>query len=186
MGFDRYYKKNLEQTKRKIKESVSFDDFVVQTINNIDEINRIANTLIKRLREWYELYNPEFSRKMTDHEKFVELIVAGKDTKQKDSMGSDLKKELTSQIDAWLKTEEVRIQQQLEEENSLESAALQRRMEIEAQRITEELLSAAGNNVDPEAIKMQIDARMAPIITQGSQELRGKMEQRGEELGEQM
>lgn len=93
MRFEKYYKLNLEETKKKIKENVSSDNFILQTVNNIDEISKICNILVKRLREWYELYNPEFSRKFTDHEKFVELIVSGKDKKQKTSMGADLKKE---------------------------------------------------------------------------------------------
>jgi nucleolar protein 56 len=93
MGFEKYYKLNLEETKKKIKESVSSDNFIVQTVGNLDEINKICNILVKRLREWYELYNPEFSRKISDHEKFVELIVKGDDKKLKISMGSDFGKE---------------------------------------------------------------------------------------------
>ena len=85
--------KNIEQTKEKIKQSVDFNDFIVQSINNIDDINRAANTLVKRLREWYELYNPEFSRKTTEHEIFVEKIISEKDEKEEGSMGSDLSKE---------------------------------------------------------------------------------------------
>jgi len=93
MKFEEYRRKNIEETRKKIKESVKSDNFILQTVNNIDEISKICNILVKRLREWYELYNPEFSRKFTDHEKFVELIVSGKDKKQKISMGADLKKE---------------------------------------------------------------------------------------------
>jgi nucleolar protein 56 len=93
MGFEKYYKQNLEETKKKIAESVKFDNFVVQGINNIDEINRCVNTLVKRLREWYELYNPEFSHELEDNEKFVSLIVSGKLKKEKDSMGASLSKE---------------------------------------------------------------------------------------------
>ena len=78
MGFEKYYKKNLEETKKKLKESVDFNDFIVQAINNIDEINRAVNMLSKRLREWYELYNPELSRSIEEHEKLVSLIVSGK------------------------------------------------------------------------------------------------------------
>ncbi len=93
MGFEKYYKLNLEETKKKIKESVSSDNFIVQTVSNLGEINKICNILVKRLREWYELYNPEFSRKITDHEKFVNLIIDKNDKKEKDSMGADLSKE---------------------------------------------------------------------------------------------
>jgi len=92
MGFEKYYIKNLEETKQKLRESVSFNDFVVQGINNIDELNRVINTLAKRLRERYGFYNPEFSRKVYDHETFVDAILNGKDVKEKDSMGASFEK----------------------------------------------------------------------------------------------
>ncbi len=110
MGFEKYYKLNLEETKAKLRKSASFSDFIVQSINNIDEVNRLINTLAKRLREWYELYNPEFSRKIFEHEKFVELIIFGKDRKGDESMGSELSKddlkpvlELAKEIDSLYK-----------------------------------------------------------------------------------
>jgi len=84
--------------KNKIKNSVKQDTLVIQAINNIDELDRVANTLIKRLREWYELYLPEFSKKLRDNEKFVELVIKKKKTEllkeinisSKKSMGADL------------------------------------------------------------------------------------------------
>jgi len=93
MDFEKYYKNNLKETKQKLRESVKFDDFIVQAISNIDEINRVVNTLAKRLREWYEFYNPEFSREVHDHEDFVSAVIERKDSKKKDSMGADLSKE---------------------------------------------------------------------------------------------
>jgi len=98
MDFSKYYSVNLKETKQKIKESVDFNDFIVHSIRNIDEINRAANMLIKRLREWYELYNPEFSRSVEDHEKFISLVISGNDNKKKDSMGADFKKEEFSAV----------------------------------------------------------------------------------------
>jgi nucleolar protein 56 len=93
MKFEEYRRKNLEETRKKVRESVNPDNFIVQTVNNIDEISKVCNILAKRLREWYELYNPEFSRKFSDHEVFVKLIIEGKDKKEKTSMGADLSKE---------------------------------------------------------------------------------------------
>ncbi len=66
---------NILITKRKISESTKPDHLVSQAINGIDEIDKAANILVKRLREWYELYNPEFSHSIENHEKFVELIL---------------------------------------------------------------------------------------------------------------
>ncbi len=84
--------------KNKIKNSVKQDTLVIQAISNIDELDRVANTLVKRLREWYELYLPEFSKKLRDNEKFVELILKNKKSEllkeinisNKKSMGANL------------------------------------------------------------------------------------------------
>lgn len=92
------YKENLSLIKKQIRESVSDDNFIIQTIGSIDELDKASNILAKRLREWYELYNPEFSNSISSHEKFTELIL--KKSKKEllkeikidtdDSMGSDL------------------------------------------------------------------------------------------------
>ena len=84
--------------KNKVKNAVKQDTLVIQAINNIDELDRVANTLTKRLREWYELYLPEFSKSLRDNEKFVELVIKKKKAEllkeinisSKKSMGADL------------------------------------------------------------------------------------------------
>ncbi|MDD5087095.1 MAG: NOP5/NOP56 family protein [Candidatus Nanoarchaeia archaeon] len=91
-------KAGIVLSRNKIKKSVKQDILVIQAVNNLDEIDRVANTLIKRLREWYELYLPEFSKKVRDNEKFVELVLKKKKTEllkeinmiSKDSMGAEL------------------------------------------------------------------------------------------------
>ncbi len=61
-------------TKRRMAVSVGRDHLIAQAVHNVDEIDKVANNLSKRLREWYELYNPEFSKSIESHEKFAELI----------------------------------------------------------------------------------------------------------------
>ena len=73
--FSEFYGKNLLLTKKQIKASVNEDMLITQAISNIEEIDKTANLLVKRLREWYELYNPEFSKSIHDNEKFAELIL---------------------------------------------------------------------------------------------------------------
>ncbi len=90
--YERYYYRNIRDTRQKLKESVSDDNLIIQCICSIDDIDRASNLLVKRLREWYGLESPEFSRDVTDNEKFAELIAAGKDKKVKGSMGADLTK----------------------------------------------------------------------------------------------
>ena len=89
---------NIKETKRLIKESTGKDDLIIQAINSINEIKIVANKMSARLRLWYELYNPEFSRKIQDHSRFTELILK-KDKQQLmkeidagESMGADLEK----------------------------------------------------------------------------------------------
>jgi nucleolar protein 56 len=89
---------NLDLAKKKIKESINEDNFICQSINSMIEMDKVINLLSKRLREWYSLYNPEFTVSISNNQKFVELIQKkSKDELQKElnvtnSMGADLKK----------------------------------------------------------------------------------------------
>jgi len=100
--------------------------------------------------------------------------------------GMDLQQELPAKIDAWVQAENERIGQQIAQEDELEKAALQARMEEEAMSRAEALARAAGANADLQAIKSQVDAEMAPIIAQAGKELQEKMMRRGEELREEL
>ncbi|MBI2134239.1 hypothetical protein HYU11_06200 [Candidatus Woesearchaeota archaeon] len=68
----------IHESKKKIKKSVQKDWLIIQASNSIDDLTRTTNLLAKRLREWYELYNPEFSKAEEDHEKFIMMITAQK------------------------------------------------------------------------------------------------------------
>jgi len=94
----KYFEAELLLAKSKIKNSVKFDNLVVNAISSIEEINKTINLFSRRLREWYELYNPEASRKIADNLKFAQLISEKsreellKEIKlsKDDSMGADL------------------------------------------------------------------------------------------------
>jgi nucleolar protein 56 len=94
--FKEFYNKNLEITKQKIKESVSEDSFIVNAISNINELDRSTNMLIKRLREWFALYLPEYEHMMTNQEIFVQSVIGKsksdlmKELKVTETMGADL------------------------------------------------------------------------------------------------
>jgi nucleolar protein 56 len=89
----RYFDYNLALTKEKLRKSAGKDTFISQCVSNIEDIDKAANLLSKRLREWYELYNPELSRATPDHAVFASLITAGTDEKPADSMGSPVSPE---------------------------------------------------------------------------------------------
>ena len=100
----------IKETKERLREQVNEDDFIVQTISSISEIDKVINILIKRIREWYALYNPEFERKMEDHQRFIELILDDKVEKEKDSIGADIELEpvmnLLKEVDGLFKLKE--------------------------------------------------------------------------------
>jgi nucleolar protein 56 len=98
--FAHFYKTNLALTKEKIRDSVGDDTLIVQAINNIDDISKAINILVKRLRDWYGFYNPEFSESVENHETFVELLLKKSKEellteikiRKEESMGKDLAK----------------------------------------------------------------------------------------------
>src|SRR3989344_14099 len=99
--FKDFYAKNLELTKLDLKNSVGTDTLIIQAINSIEDIDKVINVLSKRLREWYELHNPEYSMATRNSENFVvEISEKGKKEllgplkiKVEDSFGADLAQE---------------------------------------------------------------------------------------------
>ena len=104
--FSQFHNKNLGITRNSVRESVNNDLLIIQTINSIDEISKNTNLLVKRLREWYSLYNPEVSNKVADHENFVSIITRKPknqllkelNVNESDSLGADLKEKDVSAI----------------------------------------------------------------------------------------
>lgn len=104
--FSVFYERNLELTRLQVKNSVTYDVLIVHTINNLIDIMQVINMLIKDLREWYEIYAPEFSKAVKEHEMFVESIVKKSKEelliklgiKKDDSIGADLSERDVSQI----------------------------------------------------------------------------------------
>jgi len=82
-----------------IRDSVTEDVLLVQSVNAIDELTKASNLLVKRLRECYSFYFPELGESIEDNEAFVASVLS-KDKKQfakelsvRVSMGPDLPKE---------------------------------------------------------------------------------------------
>ncbi len=101
--FNDFYDTNLQLTKSDIKNSVNNGVLIIQSINLAEELDKAINILVKRLREWYELYNPEFSRAIENHEKFVQEIL----DKEKSELLNELKIGLSDSIGADLKQEDL-------------------------------------------------------------------------------
>ncbi len=92
-----FYRQNIEFTKELVKNSVIGDTLIIQTISSIEDINKVINTLTKRLREWYGYYNPEF--KVENPIAFVEIILKKskqellREGKVQETMGADFSKQ---------------------------------------------------------------------------------------------
>lgn len=83
---------NLKLTRLAIRASVSRDLLIINTINTIEEMDKVTNTLSKRLREWYALYDPETEHRLRDHKALVEEILTNK-PRVPNTMGGTLSEE---------------------------------------------------------------------------------------------
>jgi|FLOH01.1.fsa_nt_gi nucleolar protein 56 len=97
--FSSIREQSIRITKDKIRESVNEDDYIIKAINNIEELAKQTNSLTKRMRDWYNLYLPEFSKLASDNEGFVNQAIEKdrnqlmKEMKLDLSMGKDLETE---------------------------------------------------------------------------------------------
>ena len=74
MNLQELRKKSIAFTRGKIREAIKEDVFIIQLVAHIEDLDRILNMLIKRLRDWYELTLPEVSNLIIKQEDFVDII----------------------------------------------------------------------------------------------------------------
>ncbi|MCD6371136.1 MAG: C/D box methylation guide ribonucleoprotein complex aNOP56 subunit, partial [Candidatus Aenigmarchaeota archaeon] len=65
---------SIEISKEKIRKSVGKDVFVMQTVRAIEELDKMINVFVERLREWYGLHFPELERGIENHKNLVEIV----------------------------------------------------------------------------------------------------------------
>ncbi len=96
MDFIKLREKALSDAKTAIRESVCEDNFIIHTINSIEDVTRNINSLTNRLRDWYCIYFPELDNKIEDHEAFVKTVIEAnkgellKEFGLSESMGADI------------------------------------------------------------------------------------------------
>ena len=66
---------NLELTQQSIKQSVKKDDLIVSQVHIIEDCDRVANILSKRLRDMLRIYLPALEQQVHDNKTCAELIV---------------------------------------------------------------------------------------------------------------
>lgn len=67
---------NLLLTRKRLREEVAERDrLIIQSINMLDEIDKSANTICGRIREWYSIHFPELDRLVLDHQVYLKLVL---------------------------------------------------------------------------------------------------------------
>jgi len=91
--FERYFEVGLALTRRGIQEqSGARDKMIIQAIEALDDIDKVVNLLVARLREWYTLHFPELDELLPKHQQFVTFVkVVGK----RDNLNEETMKELS-------------------------------------------------------------------------------------------
>lgn len=77
----------IDLTKNLIKQKLTREEFLIQGVESIEEINKTINLVYERLIEWFGLYFPESLTKIKNIEDFIKLA----DLKRKKSFGIDAK-----------------------------------------------------------------------------------------------
>ncbi|HDJ89339.1 MAG TPA: C/D box methylation guide ribonucleoprotein complex aNOP56 subunit, partial [Thermoprotei archaeon] len=66
---------SLSLTKMKVKKAVERRDlYIAQSISSLDEIDKIINLCVSRLKEWYGLHFPELSDIIRDNYTYVNIV----------------------------------------------------------------------------------------------------------------
>lgn len=94
--FQKLREQLLAETKSNIANSIGKDYLISQAIAAIGELDKVINSLVTRLREWYGLYNPEVVQKFQNYETFITVVL--ENTKQQTLMGGMLNEDDIGQL----------------------------------------------------------------------------------------
>ena len=73
--FERYFTVGVALTRLRIQEqSGARDKMVIQAIEALDDIDKVINLLVSRLREWYSLHFPELDELLPKHPQYVSFV----------------------------------------------------------------------------------------------------------------
>ncbi len=73
--FEEYFNAGVALTRARIQEqSGARDKMIIQAIEALDDIDKVTNLLVSRLREWYGLHFPELDEILPKHEQYVAFV----------------------------------------------------------------------------------------------------------------
>lgn len=76
--------KSISAARLSVKRAFSKDNLIIHCVNNVEEIEKAANTQVRRIREWFSLYLPEIERSINSNEMFVDEILNTRSMSQAD------------------------------------------------------------------------------------------------------
>jgi nucleolar protein 56 len=142
--------RSLELTRRAVKDSINPDAFIINAVNNAEELQKQINTFTKRLREWYAIYLPELEKKLSDHEAFIKVVLLDdkkgflKSEGITNTMGADLERKDLEPILSFARA----INKLIEEKNKLEEY-----LENEMQDYCPNLTKVAGSLIGAKLLR---------------------------------
>lgn len=79
IGPDEYYERLREIsdviTRRKLRQAAEKRDlFIAQAISAVDDVDKVLNLIVSRIREWYGLHFPELEELTRDHREYVRIV----------------------------------------------------------------------------------------------------------------
>jgi nucleolar protein 56 len=96
---EKYRSECFNFTAQKLRDSVNDDNFIVQSISQINELDKVINLLSRRLNEYVGLYLPELYPRINDNKTFARLISTKtkkelmKDLNLNETIGSEISKD---------------------------------------------------------------------------------------------
>ncbi|NJD98296.1 C/D box methylation guide ribonucleoprotein complex aNOP56 subunit [Thermococcus sp. LS1] len=73
--FEEYFSVGVALTRLRIQEqSGARDKMIIQAIEALDDIDKVINLLVSRLREWYSLHLPELDEILPKHQQYVAFV----------------------------------------------------------------------------------------------------------------
>lgn len=60
----------IAETRKAVAASINTDTLIIHAISTLEQLERIANQAVKKAREWYAAYNPEFEHGI-EHDAFL-------------------------------------------------------------------------------------------------------------------
>ncbi|AAL80184.1 C/D box methylation guide ribonucleoprotein complex aNOP56 subunit [Pyrococcus furiosus DSM 3638] len=126
--FEEYYKVGVALTRMRIQEqSGARDKMVIQAIEALDDVDKVINLLVARLREWYSLHFPELDELLPKHPQYVAFV---KTVGHRDNINEEVLRELglseekikkileakEKTMGAWMDQTDIEVVRQLAEE----------------------------------------------------------------------